>query len=364
MTDVDDLDRLLVPPGLRENARAALSQPSPLRAVAQVLVDGVNEATLAEAAASAMMLRAEAPMDRVLWAITDVLLYSQVPNYHWGMVADAPRNAAYAAAIAACIEPGMTVLEIGAGTGLLAMLAARAGAGHVFTVEANPLMARVARACIASNGFGDQITVVDGHSTRMSAGTELPERADVLIHEILSSDLVGEGVVPSVAHAKAELLVPNATLLPERLAAVGVLANSPSRHYLQEARVEGFDLSPLATIDAASLKSGTRGCLRLSDPAPLVRFDLRRDLPHRGEGTMHMTATTAGQAGGVEQWIAMAFPDDTSLTSDDPTSHWSTCFHPFGTSVDVVGGTALPIAVAYTPEFLSVGLADVQNAIT
>lgn len=48
-----------------------------------------------------------------------------VPDWHFNMVNDEPRNAAFAAAIASLVKPEQRVLEIGTGSGLLAMLAAR-----------------------------------------------------------------------------------------------------------------------------------------------------------------------------------------------------------------------------------------------
>ncbi len=70
-------------------------------------------------------------------------------DWHFNMVNDEPRNAAFARAIAHMVKPGQRVLEIGTGSGLLAMLAARDEQGapraaQVITCEANPLLSRLA----------------------------------------------------------------------------------------------------------------------------------------------------------------------------------------------------------------------------
>ena len=82
-----------------------------------------------------------------------------VPRWHFPMLADSARNRAYARAIAAKVRPGDVVLDIGCGAGLTAMLAARAGARHVYTCEQQPLIAQAARQVIRDNGLSDRITV-------------------------------------------------------------------------------------------------------------------------------------------------------------------------------------------------------------
>jgi protein-L-isoaspartate(D-aspartate) O-methyltransferase len=58
--------------------------------------------------------------------------------------------------------PGMSVLEIGTGSGYnAALLAARLGARHVTTIEVDPLLAAHAQAALAATGF-DRVTVVTG----------------------------------------------------------------------------------------------------------------------------------------------------------------------------------------------------------
>lgn len=70
----------------------------------------------------------------VVRAIGKEILSHRIAGFHGPMLRDKLRNAAYAAAITA-LAPGRTVLDIGTGSGLLAMLAARAGAQHVYGCE-------------------------------------------------------------------------------------------------------------------------------------------------------------------------------------------------------------------------------------
>ena len=61
------------------------------------------------------------------------------------MVGDRPRTDAFAAAIAEVVRPGDAVLDVGTGTGILAMLAAKAGARKVYAVDQSDIADAAAR---------------------------------------------------------------------------------------------------------------------------------------------------------------------------------------------------------------------------
>ena len=70
------------------------------------------------------------------------------------------------------------VLDVGCGTGILSIFAARAGASRVYAVEASALAA-VADQMIRANGVDGVVTVL--HST--AEALRLPEKVDVIVSE-------------------------------------------------------------------------------------------------------------------------------------------------------------------------------------
>jgi type III protein arginine methyltransferase len=124
------------------------------------------------------------------------------------MMNDSPRNDAYFAALQNAVTPDTHVLEIGTGSGLLAMMAARLGARQVTTCEVVAEIAETARAIVADNGLAPPVTVIGKKSTKLEIGTDMEERADLLVSEILSSEFLGEGVLGSIEDAKRRLLKP------------------------------------------------------------------------------------------------------------------------------------------------------------
>src|SRR5579862_2785078 len=95
---------------------------------------------------------AMAPGDGEVRALTAEVLSDTIGAWYFPMVHDHPRNAAYEMALRRVVKPDSCVLEIGTGTGLLAMIAARSGAAEVVTCESNPFVADAAREIIARNG--------------------------------------------------------------------------------------------------------------------------------------------------------------------------------------------------------------------
>lgn len=119
------------------------------------------------------------------------------------MLHDTERNRKYAMAIKEAIETMKSrgkranVLDIGTGTGLLAMLAAQYGADTVTTIEAFSPVSHIARKIIATNGFRDKIKIINKHSTEVNVGKgkDIEERANILVTEVFDTELIGEGAI-------------------------------------------------------------------------------------------------------------------------------------------------------------------------
>ncbi len=202
------------------------------------------------------------------------------------MLQDRRRTEAFLTAIREVVRPGDVVVDIGTGTGVLAIAAARAGARRVYAVEAGGI-AEIARAMFAANGVADRVTVLRGWSTQMT----LPERADVLTTEIIGHDPLEEQVLPVVLDARERLLRPGARQVPEAMTLWGLPLDLPPD------RLQRYGVLPQALeewrswyeIDFAPLAAarGThplfvhpriaQGGETLSDPVPIVRIDFRTE---------------------------------------------------------------------------------------
>lgn len=104
------------------------------------------------------------------------------------------------------------VMDIGAGTGILSIFAARAGAKHVYAIE-NAEIAHFAREIIRQNNLQDKITVIKGKMEEI----ELPvPNVDIIISEWMGYFLLYESMLDTVLYARDKYLVEGGKMLPDR----------------------------------------------------------------------------------------------------------------------------------------------------
>jgi type II protein arginine methyltransferase len=207
--------------------RALEIKPDDLDAIANVGTLHLHEGRLNEALAA---YRRALAIDRLHLNASvnnEIALKNAVPSWHFPMMNDVARNAVFEAAIRRVV-PGRSVLDIGTGSGLLAMMAARAGARSVTTCEAAPWIAAKAGEVIAANGLSERIKLITRRSTELRIGADLGERAEVLISEVFGSQVLNEYMLPTFEHAHAKLLLPGAIVVPRAASVCAYLAAGPA----------------------------------------------------------------------------------------------------------------------------------------
>ena len=116
-----------------------------------------------------------------LWSSTD---------FPYFCLRDRQRTKALESAINATVRPGDVVLDAGAGTGILALLAARAGARRVYAVEIDPVLCDHLRRTVAANRLEHVILVSQDDARNF---TDAP--VSVLTIELVETGLIDEGLV-------------------------------------------------------------------------------------------------------------------------------------------------------------------------
>jgi len=288
------------------------------------------------------------------------LIAKAVPHWHFNIVRDLRRNGDYDAALKRAVKPGMRVLEIGTGTGILAMMAARAGAAEVVTCEADPAVARAAQRVIAANGYADRVRVVPKLSTALAAD-EMGGRADLLVSEIVSHNLLSEGVLPAHEHAVRELLKPGAPVIPCGGTIRVALAQGPQKRF-DAGTVADFDLSAFNTLlpPEQRLRSDEPGLTLRSDPRDLFRFDFTR-VEETPPGVASVDCvSTGGTVTGIVQWIAIDLdPGHVHENAPDPSrsrSSWRLRFHDLPEPLETKPGQTLRVHGAHDRSQLNLWL--------
>lgn len=272
-----------------------------------------------------------------------------IPSWHFSMLADHDRNAAFRKAIDQHCAGANLALEIGTGSGLLAMMAARAGAKKVVTCEAVPVIAESAAKIIAANGYSERISVYPVRSTSLLVGRELPERADILLAEILSSEILGEGALDAMADARERLLKNNARIIPHSVTICGALVSSPALDQLTCVKlVEGFDLSYFNEFAPflITVPQGTPYDV-VSDAFYPVTLLMGERLKAPTKVIFQVKAEKTGTVHGIIQWMKVALDEDTALenapTTGAGTDHWGIVFHPFSQAIEMMAGQEISL---------------------
>ena len=169
------------------------------------------------------------------------------------MASDGVRIDAYARAIEKAVRPGSVVVDLGAGTGIMSLLALRAGARRVHAVELDPAI-WLARDVAVANGYEDRFVVHHGSSFDL----ELEERADVIVADLRgSSPLFGLNVA-AIEDAKRRLLSPAGVLVPKRDRLFVALAETAVHRRELE---RGWTSFERRGFDGTAARSATLNCV-------------------------------------------------------------------------------------------------------
>jgi type III protein arginine methyltransferase len=286
---------------------------------------------------------AQAPLDAEVHAIAAEIFSHNVPRWYFHMIRDGVRHQAYEMALRRVIRPGSRVLDIGTGTGLLAMMAVRAGAAEVVTCECNPTVAAVASEIIGRNGFADRVRVVAKHSADLEIGVDLTGPADVLVWDVLSNNMIGAGALPTMEHAVRRLIRPGAPTIPARGVVRVALADDQEAHRRLMDTVEGFDLSAFNRCASPSyeIDVGSKRLVQRSDPGDLFRFDFQSGGPFPESRAAVAVSSAGGSVNGIVQWVCFEF-DEKRYYENTPSvglmSCFSAMFYPLRQPIEIAAG--------------------------
>ena len=237
--------------------------------------------------------------------------------YQQTLLGDARRNRAFHRALALRVRPGHAVLDLGSGTGVWAVAAARLGARRVVAVEREAVLVPVIEALARENGVADRVEVVRADARRVW----LPRAFDVVVSEMVGNEAFEEGLVPVFERARTLFLRPGGALVPEWVALVAAPVRAPV----------ALGLSPrlLRSASVAALTAHVPRNLHAAELAPLapgrrlLRVDLRE--AHAGEPLSLARArfrVADGRAvGGIAVWVEMGLAPGVRLSTRGGT-HW------------------------------------------
>ncbi|MCB9728190.1 MAG: methyltransferase domain-containing protein [Deltaproteobacteria bacterium] len=272
-------------------------------------------------------------------------------DVHRRMLADHVRLDAYEAALREVVAPGSVVADAGTGSGVLACLAARAGAARVYGIDRSDLL-ELAEAVVRRSGLGEVVSLVRGEL----ATVETAEKVDIIVTETFGALALAEGSPADVSAFAARNLAPGGRVLPQAVQLWLAPVSDPA--LLDEAlgpfaSARGVDLSPLAALAAGRSVSRVVPPEALAHPGLLVA---RLDYPACPwpRARLDFGAIAAGpgreRLTGFAGWFALELTDTVLLPTgpSDPPTHWRQVYLPLpgGPALD---GTALTVELELAP---------------
>ncbi len=281
---------------------------------------------------------------------------------HIRMLNDRARTASYQRAIRETVTADDVVVDVGTGTGVLAITAALAGARHVYAIEGSR-MGRLAQQAFVANGLGDRISLVEGRSTHL----DLPEKADVLVSEIIGNDPLDEGILETTSDAVKRLLKPGARLIPETLHIYGlpvqvppdclhehVFAGADAARWQSWYDVDFSALTAAARQQSHSLYASTyktREWPCLSQPVLLAELDLTLAHHQDVETRSEVPVTASGELNGIivyfETRLSKSVHFSIHPSRATPENSWASKIWVSGQPIALQAGDTIDLAYAY-----------------
>ncbi len=208
----------------------------------------------------------------------DAQLAAHLPGilqYHQLMLADGVRNKLLYEAIRENVSSETNFLDIGAGTGVWAILAAKLGAKRVVAIEIEETLIPVIFRQAQENGVADKIEIIHGNSDDV----KIRGRFDVIVSELFGHNALGEQTTKSFVNLRNRFLAPGGVLIPQKMAmlAAPVRIENSVQKIPAELPIKCDFLKSLKLNYSSKVSLAERGDIKfLAAPQELLEIDFTK----------------------------------------------------------------------------------------
>ena len=229
-------------------------------------------------------------------------------------LSDLTRTSLFRRAISAVVKPGDVVLDLACGTGVLGLLAMKAGAARVYQIDQSPMI-QVARDVASANGYGQSAIGIHERSGR----ARLPEKADVVVADQLGHFGIGAGMPEIFNDARLRLLKPGARVIPRRIELFLAPANFPEMWRIAgfwDKSHAGLKMWPARSIAFNTVYPSEKSPRRmLARPAQMFTFDLTDLAPEHFSAKAAIEVSAAGVMHGLSGWFVAELAPGVIMTN-------------------------------------------------
>ena len=254
----------------------------------------------------------------------------------------------YERAIAAVVRQGDVVLDLGTGSGLLAVLACRAGARRVYAIEASDAV-QMGTLLTSTTEFAERIEFVHATSQKVA----LSEQVDVIVGDIHDTFGFQPGGLASIMDVRDRLLKPGGTLIPQAtelmIAPLEAAALYAREIDVWNGCVHGVGLSSIRPFAVSHVHPGRFDSDQLLSPAAAIgTLDLARATSLHFSGSAVTTIHRDGIAHGLCGCFVTTLAGDIrmgNVPGDSSTTNFAQAFFPFDQPVPVAAGDEVSISI-------------------
>lgn len=261
------------------------------------------------------------------------------------MITDDVRMTAYSTALRQSMKPGSIVLDIGTGTGILALLACQFGAGCVYAIEPDGAI-EVARTLAAANGHTDRIHFCEELSTRVS----LPAKADVIISDLRGVLPLFQSHLPSIIDARERFLALGGVMIPQSDALWAAVVDAKELYSeltsVWDANPFRLDLKPARQFVVNSWrKARVKPEQLLVESRPWVTLNYETLASADCSGEVTWDVANSGTAHGLCVWFDAQLSQGVSFSNapGSPELIYGSAFFPWSEPVDLLPGDIVTV---------------------
>lgn len=254
------------------------------------------------------------------------------------MLLDSIRTRTYAKAIKVNVKKGDVVVDVGTGTGILALLAAKAGAKKVYAIEPTEIIG-VARNIARDNGLESKIQFMNCRAEE----AEIPEKVDCVVSEWMGVFGLQTNMLPSVISIRDRYLKTEGKILPDKVSLHLALVSSERIYHETVGKwrksFQGLDYNHFADCNAndTHLITARPGELA-SNPLILKELDIKNGkIQRQYNENVKLVVKKGKRCHGVLGWFNAGFQKNITLDTSPykPVTHWQQLFFPFKNPINL-----------------------------
>ncbi|MFH1055476.1 MAG: methyltransferase domain-containing protein [Candidatus Altiarchaeota archaeon] len=260
-------------------------------------------------------------------------------DVHRTLLEDRVRVEAFRKAIEETVKPGDRVLDLGTGTGILAFLAAKAGAGKVIGVDSASII-DVAGKTAKKNGIGN-VEFIRADLRDLDI-----EKVDCIICELLGMHITDEGIIYKTENA-LKFLKKGGRIMPERIDIYLAPVESPDAGLGFWRMLYEVDYSAVEKVPHEIRNYDMSRSKFLSQPQRIAEIDLTTEGGKNIKYSGRFRMDSDGEFHGCVMYFEAKLSKNVTLSTDPrkPQTHWKQVFLPNDQRMKVRKGDALKAEV-------------------